>query len=85
MSSIWIDQTSRLKSYAATVKGPKATVRVEIECDDPASLGYLLKELGDIQREQKLKAERDKAEKKAKPRQLTPPLLQITDMRGGRQ
>lgn len=83
MADIWIDKHSRLKSYSASVKGAKSVVRIEIECDEPGSLGYLLKELGDIQREQ---TQREKAEKKAaakaKPLALAAPLLRIADMRG---
>lgn len=86
MADIWIDQHSRLKSYSAAVKGAKSVVRIEIECDEPGSLGYLLKGLGDIQREQELKTQQEKAAKKAaanaKPLALAAPLLRIADMRG---
>ncbi len=86
MSDIWIDKHSRLKSYKASVKGSKSVVTIEIECDEPGSLGYLLKDLGDIDRNQKLAAERAKQEqaasKKTKQLALPSPPLQIRDMRG---
>jgi hypothetical protein len=50
---IWIDSTSRLKKYGASVSGRKSTVKIEIECDEPGSLGYLLECLGEIDRDQK--------------------------------
>lgn len=63
MSTIWLrDEHSRLKSYSASTKGSKSVVRIEIEVDEPGALGYLLLELGEIEREQKA------AEKPAKPK-----------------
>lgn len=86
MSTIWIDKFSRLKSYSATAKGGKSTVRIEIECDEPGSLGYLLTELGEIQRAQDRtrKAEAKaaaEAKARAKRKALPAPLLRIEDMR----
>lgn len=52
MPYIWIDDHSRLKSYSASVKGPKSIVKIEIECSEPASLGYLLEHLGETKRDQ---------------------------------
>lgn len=86
MSDIWIDKHSRLKSYKASVKGSKSVVTIEIECDEPGSLGYLLKDLGNMTADQKLAAERTKQEqataKKTKQLALPSPPLQIRDMRG---
>lgn len=52
MSSIWIDSRHMaVRKYTATATGTKAVVRIEIEVDDPGALGYLLKELGEAQRD----------------------------------
>lgn len=87
MTVIYLDDHSRLKAYSATAKGGKSTVRIEIECDEPGSLGYLLQELGQIQRTQDaVKKAAAAAIAKAKAREklkaLPAPLLQIEDMRG---
>lgn len=82
MSTIWIDQYSRLKAYSAVVKGPKSIVKIEIECAEPGSLGYLLEGLRDIERDQNAQIKREKESVRRKPKALAAPLLQIADMRG---
>lgn len=49
------DEKLRLKSFGAVVKGAKATVRIEIETDDMGSLGWALRELGEVQQAQRAK------------------------------
>jgi hypothetical protein len=52
MTSIWLNQAhSRIRSYSASVKGAKATVKIEVEVSDPGSLGFLLEDLGRAQAE----------------------------------
>ncbi|SOC26958.1 hypothetical protein [Stappia indica] len=67
MSSLWIDHRHmRIRKYSAAATGPKAVVRVEIEVSEPGSLGYLLANIGEVQRE--VEAARTKAKQKpAKP------------------
>ncbi|WP_186390380.1 hypothetical protein [Stappia sp. TSB10P1A] len=67
MSSIWIDaRHMRIRKYTAAATGPKSIVRVEIEVSEPGSLGYLLKDIGEAQRE--VEAARTKTKQKpAKP------------------
>lgn len=82
MSSIWIDDRhNRLKDYSAVVKGTKSVVTIRIECAEPGSLGFLLEELGNIEREQKLADKRAKEEaaaaKRRKPLALPAPPLQL--------
>ncbi|NEX47626.1 hypothetical protein [Pseudotabrizicola algicola] len=52
------DEKLRLKSFGATVKGVKATIRIEIETEDMAALGYALGELGEVQQGQRAKSVR---------------------------
>ena len=78
MSTIWIDHHSRLKSYSATTRGRKSVVRIEVECGEPSSLGFLLEECGNIQRRQDEDAI---AAKKALKASRAKPLM-ITDQRG---
>ncbi|MES0068764.1 hypothetical protein NKJ73_23600 [Mesorhizobium sp. M0074] len=72
MTSIWIDgRHMSIRSYGATAKGPRAIVKVVIEVNDPASLGYLLKEIGEVK--QTVDREVDegrKAEREAKKRSV---------------
>tara|TARA_R110002020_G_scaffold15555_36_gene55456 strand:- start:1330 stop:1587 length:258 start_codon:yes stop_codon:yes gene_type:complete len=49
MASLWLsDECTVLKSYGATVRGPKAIVRIELEVNDPGALGFLLEDLGRV-------------------------------------
>ena len=80
MSDIWINQRhARLKSYSATTTGAKSVVTIKIEVSEHSALGYLLKELGDIEREQTAAARKAKedaaAAKRKKPPALPAPLL----------
>ena len=80
MSDIWINpRHSHLKSYSAATTGAKSVVTIKIEVRDHSALGYLLKELGDIQRAQDDAARKAKEEaaaaKRKKPLALPAPLL----------
>lgn len=82
MSTIWIDRHSRLKSYSAAVKGSKSVVSIQIECDEPGSLGFLLEELGRIDREQREARKREaeevsRSQKQKKPLALPIPALML--------
>ena len=82
MSIIYINEKhDRLKDYSAVVKGAKGVVTIRIECNEPGSLGFLLEELGNIERAQKLAAQRAKEEaaaaKRKKPLALPAPPLQL--------
>lgn len=66
MKSIWLDENCRLASYGATTKGAKSRVRIEIECPDGYSLGYLLDGLRQIDDEQRAAAKAEKQPAKAK-------------------
>tara|TARA_R110002020_G_scaffold185003_1_gene382447 strand:+ start:202 stop:462 length:261 start_codon:yes stop_codon:yes gene_type:complete len=85
MASLWLNQDyTSIKSYGATVKGEKAIVRVEIEVSEPAALGYLLEDLGRVQRElQPQKAPASKRAGKKAGIEHTE-LLAIPDFRAGR-
>ena len=76
MPDIWIDKRyARLKKYSATVTGPKAVIKVEIETTDASALGSLLRNLGEIEVEQKARA--PKPSTKKVPLGLPAPPLQI--------
>jgi len=73
MSSIWLDKNCRLVGYGATTKGAKSRVKIEIECPDGYSLGYLLDGLRRIDDEQRAAAKAEKQPAKArvdKPKRL---------------
>ncbi|MER8439578.1 hypothetical protein NKH36_16455 [Mesorhizobium sp. M1312] len=71
MSTIWLNpQYARIRDYGATVKGPKAIVRVEIEVSEPGALGFLLEELAQAKNE--LAAARQTPSKKAASRSEPP-------------
>jgi hypothetical protein len=68
MSSIWIDaRHMRIKKYSAAATGPKAIVRLEIEVSQPGSLGYLLENIGEAQREAEAARSNKAKQKPAKP------------------
>ncbi|MGY5789079.1 hypothetical protein ACXHXM_02110 len=79
MTSIFLSEPCRLKSYAATTKNGKTVVRVEIETADHSEAGYLLDDLQKIIDRQKA-ASRAKpdAQKPAKLLALPAPALQLT-------
>lgn len=62
-----------LKSYTATTRGAKSTIRIEIETEDTYELGYLLRELGEAQQKQRAGAQAKKAAKARRPLALPPP------------
>ncbi len=64
------DEHARLKSYDAAVKGSKAVLRITIEVSDTFTLSYLLRSLGDVQKEQAAAAKRKPAEAPAKAKAL---------------
>ncbi len=81
MTHLYLNDHMRLKTYSASVKGARSLVRIDIEVSEPGALGWLLKDLADIEREQaaKAKAEKEAARKASKTSQLAlpAPLLQI--------
>lgn len=80
MTYLYLNDHMRLKSYSASTKGSKSLVRIDIEVNDPGRLGFLLEDLGNIEREQaaKAKAEKEAARKPPKKQLALPaPLLQI--------
>jgi hypothetical protein len=78
MAGIWFEEEHvRLKKYSAAVTGPKSTVKVEIEVNDPYALSSLLRQLGEIDREQKAAARPPKPPKKTPPLGLPKPALQL--------
>jgi hypothetical protein len=56
MSTIWLDGNCRLVGYGASVKGPKSRVKIEVECLDGSSLGFLLDGLRQIEEAQRAAA-----------------------------
>lgn len=84
MSTIFLTDTCRLKTYSATTKGSKSVVRIEVEVADHSDLGFLLRELDDIDREQSARKKRGDPPKAkaAKPLVLPAPLLQLTHQGG---
>jgi hypothetical protein len=74
VTTLWLrPEHARIRSYGATVRGTKSIVRIEIEVADPASLGFLLEDLG--------KAQRELA---APPKPVPSAPLAIPDLRGRR-
>lgn len=65
-----IDDKTRLKTYTATARPGKSVVKIELECTDAYSFGYLLERLEDI-----AQLRNPATKKKAAP-------LQIEDLRG---
>lgn len=47
------DAKLRLKSFGATSKGARSTIRIELETEDAYELGYALQSLDQVQQEQK--------------------------------
>ncbi|OCP17459.1 MULTISPECIES: hypothetical protein [unclassified Ensifer] len=80
MSGIFLTDTCRLKSYSASTKGARSTIKIEIDVADHRDLGFVLRELAEIEAEQnaKEKAQRKPAAAKAaRPLALPSPLLQL--------
>lgn len=53
MSAIYLDERCTLRKFSASANGTRSTVRLEIECSDGLSLGYLLDELKRVVERQK--------------------------------
>lgn len=64
------DSKLRLKSFSASARGGKSTIKIEVETDDPFELGYTLKSLAEVQKGQRAKP---KPKAKAKPLALPAP------------
>ncbi|TCP88936.1 hypothetical protein C8J31_102105 [Rhizobium sp. PP-CC-2G-626] len=80
MSSIWLSDASRLRSFSSSTKGAASVVRIEVTVSDPLELGYLLRELQGIQAKQKLadQAAKPKSAEKRKQLALPAPRLALT-------
>jgi len=48
-----VDSGLRLKSFSATNRGGKSTIRIELETADPYELGYALSNLSEVQKAQR--------------------------------
>ena len=55
MSGIYWDKGVKLKSYGATTKGERSTVRIDLEVTDVHELAYILRQCREINDEQKVK------------------------------
>ncbi|WP_440410671.1 hypothetical protein [Neorhizobium petrolearium] len=77
MSAIYLSSSCSLKSYSATSKGGKSTLKIEIDVSDPLDLGHMLRDLFEIEQQQKAKTEpKSRTKKQAEPRLALPaPLL----------
>ena len=73
------DPESRLKikSFSSSTRGEKATIRLELEVTDLSWLGYTLKELAEVQKEQRRKPKPEPKAKVAKPLALPAPQLAL--------
>jgi len=85
MSGFYFGETVRLRSYSATSKAGKSTIKVELETTDHFDLESILRQLDEIDRAQREAAK--PAKKAAQPRdrkerlQIAAPLLQREDHR----
>lgn len=79
MKGIWIPESGLLKSYTATTKGSKSVVKIEVDITDHRDLGFFLRELAEIDAEQKtrVKPQRKPAGKAAPQLALPSPRLQL--------
>lgn len=68
------EEHTRLKSYSATTKGGISTVRIDVEVTDHTRLGFLLSDLGQIDKDQKARKD---AEKRSKAKEPAKPLLAL--------
>lgn len=53
MTGIYFDGAVRLKTYTSVSKGTKATIKIELEATDRYDLASILRQLDDIDREQR--------------------------------
>lgn len=79
MTAIFFD-TARLKAFSALSKAGKSTIKLEIETTDHFELAYILRQLDQIEAEQKQATKPKKAEaQKAAPLLALPaPAKQLT-------
>jgi hypothetical protein len=82
INTIWLERPHvRLKGYSATTKGTKSAVRIDLECLNPDALGYLLRNLAEIERSQQVERREEAAQAKAASKRKTlaiaAPALQI--------
>lgn len=92
MTGIYFDGAVRLKTYSAVTKGAKATIKVELEASDRYDLASVLRQLDDIDREQREAAKPapapkpESAAKRAKAQKALPaPLLRLPYFSGDDQ
>lgn len=71
------DAKLRLKSFGASSKGARSTIRIELETDDAFELGYALQSLAQVQQEQKPVKPAPKQQTKAKQLALPAPRLAL--------
>jgi hypothetical protein len=88
--SLYLDaDRAKIRSYSAVAKGPRAIVKIEIEVSDPAYLGYLLEDIGRMEREaerdRKARAEQEAAARKAAKRKALPEPPRLLTYDGGRK
>ena len=67
----------KIKSFSSTTRGEKATIRLEIDITDLSWLGYTLKELAEVQKEQRRKPKPAPKAKPAKQKMLALPAPQL--------
>lgn len=53
MTGIYFDGAVRLKTYSSVSKGAKATIKIELEATDRYDLASILRQLDEIDREQR--------------------------------
>lgn len=83
MATIYLSQHATLKSYKANVNGEKATIDIRIEVMEHRELGFMLRELKELQDEQRAAAKLAPAGKRTKPVKALPaPFLQIPHFSG---
>ena len=67
----------KVKSFSSSTRGEKAVIRLELEVSDLSWLGYTLKELAEIQKEQRRKPKPEPKAKAAKQKPLALPAPQL--------
>ncbi len=55
MSSLYLGNTGKIKSYGAVTKGKSSVVKIEVDIADPYDLAGVLKDLEAMQAEGKLR------------------------------
>ena len=83
MASIYLSSHATLKSYKANVNGEKAVIDIRVEATEHSELGFMLRELKELQDAQKAAAKSTQASKRKPPAKALPaPLLQIPYLSG---